>query len=71
MKSGFSDWVYAVWRFVRVFLAAGVAQVVVLQVNWAKPEEAIKTIYVAFGAGVISAVFKYIRDKGYLTWLPL
>ena len=50
-------------RFIRVFISAGVAQAVLVKPDWSSLEETVKLFITAFVAGVISAIFKYLRDR--------
>ena len=58
----FPEWAIALYRGVRAAVGAGLAQVIILQPDWSKPEEGIKTLAVAFVAGFIPAFGKWLRD---------
>jgi len=65
-------WFPAVLRLIKTFLATGIAQALLVRPEWTNPEEATKALAVAFVSGVISAVFKYLREKGIVSRsLPL
>ena len=61
-KKEFSEFFRILYRGVRAAVGAGLAQVIILQPNWSKPEEGIRTLAVAFLAGFIPAFGKFVRD---------
>lgn len=63
VKIVYNEFIAAIYRTVRVFIATGVAQAVLIRPNWSNPEETMRVISVAFVSGFIAAVFKYLRDK--------
>lgn len=63
MSNGYAYWKILTWRFIREALAAGVASVMVLQLDVTKPEETAKAVATAFVTGSISVAFKWFRDK--------
>jgi len=66
------EWYPAALRLVKTFLATGIAQALLAKPDWSDPEQATKALAVAFVSGVISAVFKYLREKGVVSRnLPL
>ena len=52
-----------VWRLVRGAVATAIGQTVVLQVNWADPEMAMRTLVASFVAGFLLALSKGIRAR--------
>ena len=63
MKYLHGKWYPTLLRFIRVALAAGVAQAVLVRPDWSNPEQATTVLVTAFVAGLISAIFKYLREK--------
>lgn len=51
-----------IYRLLRGAAAAAITQAVVLQPDWSKPEEAIRTLVVSFIVGFLLALGKGIRD---------
>lgn len=59
-------------RALRVFIATGVAEVALVHPDWSNPEAAVKVVAVAFVSGLISGIFKYLRDEEIISQrLPL
>ena len=68
------EWKSVVWRLVRGSVATAFAQTVVLNVNWAEPEIAIRTLIASFFAGLLLALSKGIRsntDNSMVSKLPI
>ena len=68
------EWKSVVWRLVRGSVATAFAQTVVLNVNWAEPEIAIRTLVASFIAGLLLALSKGIRsntDNSMVSKLPI
>jgi len=61
-KKEFPEWAIALYRGVRAAVGAGLAQVIILQPDWADSKDAIRTLAVAFVAGFIPAFGKWLRD---------
>ena len=59
----FPQWAIILYRGVRTAVGAGIAQALILQPDWTKQDEAIKTICVSFLAGFSVCLGKYIRDQ--------
>ena len=57
------EWKSVVWRLVRGSVATAFAQTVVLNVNWAEPEIAVRTLIASFIAGLLLALSKGIRAR--------
>lgn len=58
----FPEWGRMLYRGFRAAVGAGIAQTVLLHPDWSVPEEAFKTLAVAFLAGFIPAIGMYLRD---------
>lgn len=58
----FPEWARILYRGVRGAVGAGLAQIVLLQPDWSVPQEALRTLAVAFLAGFIPAFGMYARD---------
>ena len=58
------------YRGIRAAVGAGLAQAFLLKPDFGNPEEALKTIGVAFVAGFIPALGKWLRDQldNYFGW---
>ena len=50
------------YRGIRAAVGAGLAQTILLRPDWSKPEDAGKTLLVAFVAGFIPAFGMWLRD---------
>jgi len=50
------------YRGIRAAIGAGLAQAILLRPDWSKPEEAGKTLLVAFVAGFLPAFGMWLRD---------
>lgn len=59
----FPEWALILYRGVRAGVGAGIAQAILLQPDWSKPEEAWRTLGVAFLAGFIPAFGKWLRAR--------
>ena len=62
VKNEFPEWAIALYRGVRAAVGAGLAQIIILQPDWANPEDAVRTLAVAFLAGFMPAFGKFVRD---------
>lgn len=62
MKKEFPQWAIMAYRAFRTAVGAGIAQAIVLQPDWSDPKQAGRTLLVAFGAGFLTALGKWIRD---------
>ncbi len=62
-KTVFPSWAIIVYRGVRAAVGAGIAQALILQPDWSKQDQAIRTLCVAFIAGFSVCIGKYIRDQ--------
>lgn len=58
----FPEWAIILYRGIRTAVGAGIAQALILQPDWSKPEEAGRTVAVAFLAGFSVCLGKYLRD---------
>ena len=58
----FPEWARILYRGVRGAIGAGIAQTLLLQPDWSQPEEAIRTLAVAFLAGFLPAFGMWVRD---------
>lgn len=58
----FPEWAKILYRGVRGAIGAGIAQAFLLQPDWSNPEEAGRTLLVAFFAGFIPALGMWLRD---------
>lgn len=56
-------WKTWAWRLIRGAVATAAAQSLTLQVDWAKPEVAYKTLVISFTSGFLMAVGVAIRDE--------
>lgn len=61
-KSKYPEIYIIMYRGIRSAVGAGIAQAVLLQPDWSDPEQAWRTLGVAFLAGFIPSLGKYIRD---------
>jgi len=61
-SSKFPAWAIIAYRGLRAAVGAGIAQAVILQPDWSDPKTALRTIGVAFAAGFITALGKWVRD---------
>lgn len=61
-KKQFPEWVRIVYRGFRSAVGAGIAQIILLRPDWSVPEEAARTLAVAFLAGFIPAFGMWLRD---------
>jgi hypothetical protein len=61
-KKEFPEWAIILYRGARASVGAGIAQALVLQPDWSDPKQAGRTLLVAFGAGFLTALGKWIRD---------
>lgn len=61
-KKEFPEWAKILYRGVRSAVAAGLAQAWLLKPDWGNPEEALRTVAVAFVAGFIPAFGMWLRD---------
>lgn len=68
----FPEWAKILYRGVRAAVGAGMAQAWLLRPDWTNPEEAFKTVAVAFVAGFIPAFGMWLRDRldGWFGWTP-
>lgn len=62
-KQEFPEWARILYRGARAAVGAGLAQAFLLQPDWSKPEEAGRTLAVAFMAGFLPALGMWLRDK--------
>lgn len=58
----FPEWAKILYRGIRGAVGAGIAQVLLLQPDWSVPEEALRTLAVAFIAGFVPAFGMWLRD---------
>lgn len=61
-KKEFPEWAKILYRGVRAAVGAGIAQALLLKPDWGNPEEAWRTLAVAFLAGFIPAFGMWARD---------
>lgn len=61
-KKEFPEWVRIFYRGIRAAVGAGIAQAILLRPDWSVPEEALRTLLVAFLAGFIPAFGMWLRD---------
>lgn len=61
-KKEFPEWAKILYRGVRAAVGAGLAQAWLLQPDWNNPEEALRTVAVAFVAGFLPAFGMWLRD---------
>lgn len=61
-KQKFPEWGRILYRGIRGAVGAGIAQVLILRPDWVIPEEALRTLIIAFLAGFIPAFGMYVRD---------
>jgi len=59
----FPEWALILYRGVRAAIGAGIAQAIIIQPDWGNPEEAIRTLSVAFLAGFLPAFGKWLRAR--------
>ena len=59
----FPEWGRILYRGVRAAVGAGLAQAWLLKPDWSNPEEAGRTVLVAFVAGFVPAFGMWLRDK--------
>ena len=66
----FPEWVKTLYRGVRAAVSAGLAQAFLLKPNWSDPDEALRTVAVAFVAGFLPALGKVLREQldAYFGW---
>jgi hypothetical protein len=62
MTSKYPEWAIILYRGIRTAIGAGLAQALILQPDWTKPEEAYKTLGVAFLAGFAVSFGKWLRN---------
>lgn len=62
MKKQFPEWAKIAYRGVRAAVGAGISQMILLKPDLSNPEEAFKTLSVAFLAGFIPAFGMFLRD---------
>lgn len=61
-KKQFPEIYITLYRGLRAAVGAGIAQALLLQPDWSDPKQAARTLGVAFLAGFIPALGKFIRD---------
>lgn len=61
-KKEFPEWAKIFYRGIRSAVGAGIAQTILLKPDWNNPEEALRTLSVAFLAGFIPAFGMWLRD---------
>lgn len=59
----FPEWTRILYRGIRAAVAAGLAQAWLLRPDWNDPEEAMRTVAVAFVTGFLPAFGMWLRDK--------
>lgn len=71
-KKQFPEWAKILYRGVRAAVGAGMAQAWLLRPDWSNPEEAFKTVAVAFVAGFLPAFGMWLRDRldQWFSWKP-
>ena len=52
-----------IWRVARAIVASAVAQTLIIQVDWSKPDIALKTLLVSFSTGILMGLSKYLRTS--------
>lgn len=62
-KKQFPEWARILYRGVRAAVAAGIAQALLLNPDWSKPEEAARLLGVAFVAGFLPSFGMWLRDR--------
>jgi len=62
-KKEFPEWAKILYRGVRAAVGAGLAQAFLLKPDWSNPEEAMRTLSVAFVAGFLPAFGMWLRDR--------
>lgn len=71
-KKQFPEWAKILYRGVRAAIGAGMAQAWLLKPDWSNPEEAFRTVAVAFVAGFLPAFGMWLRDQidKWFDWKP-
>lgn len=59
----FPEWARILYRGFRAAVGAGLAQAWLLKPDWSNPDEALRTVSVAFVAGFVPAFGMWLRDK--------
>lgn len=62
-KIEYNLFVGALWRFLRVSVAAGIAQVAIVTINFSDPKEIIRAVLIAFITGFFAGADKYLREQ--------
>jgi len=62
MKKQFPEWIKTLYRGIRAGVSAGIASVLILQINLNDPKEALKVVAVAFVSGFAVAFGKWARE---------
>ena len=58
----YAEWKVLAWRMVRGAVATALAQTLSMQVDWTKPEVAVRTLVISLISGFLLALGKGIRD---------
>ena len=62
VKKEFPEWIKVLYRGMRTALVTAMTQTLVLQVDWSKPEEALRAMGVSLLSGFLVSLGMYFRD---------
>jgi len=58
----YPEWAKTLYRGVRTGVSAGIAAVLLLKLDLSNPQEALRVVLMAFGAGFLVAFGKFVRE---------